>query len=221
MAFGKTIFAGTPQEGLLRSLDSGRNWQPIAQSQFRYVRSLAVLDGSIYAGTDTQGVFVSADNGNTWYAHSSGLPALSQVFTMTVHRGSLYAGLYRKGLYKLDPQLKIWSKVGEVVPLALASTGEGLIAGHNPGGIHLLKEPNRNWTPAKLPYGPQLGNAPVWELAARPRLTLAGVAAYIYRSLDQGNTWTPLEQGIPAGATGIAFLINDNVALTAASIPLR
>jgi photosystem II stability/assembly factor-like uncharacterized protein len=218
---GNNVFAGTDKSGLLRSTDNGLHWQPIAQSQFRYVRSLVAHNGVLYAGTDTQGVYASTDNGDTWQPLSSGLPAQAQVFSMTTHQGALYAGLYRNGLYRLDPQLKIWTKVGNVVPLALASSGDALFAGHNPGGIQQKTEASTTWSSAKLPYAPNLGNAPVWELAATKRLALAGVAANIYRSTDHGNTWTTIEKGIPPGMTGIAFLIHNNLALAAGSAPLR
>lgn len=220
-AQGANIFAGTDKDGLLRSTDGGQHWQPIAQGRVRYVRSLATQEGTIYAGTDNQGVFASVDNGANWQPTSSGLPPHAQIFSLVVHRGALYAGLYRNGLYKLDPQLKIWTKQSDVVPLALASSGDTLYAGHNPGGIHQRNEANPTWTQAKLPFAAQLGNAPVWEMSANKRLALAGVAAYIYRSTDQGRTWTPTENGIPTGMTGIAFLLHNNLALAAGSEPLR
>lgn len=220
-ALGNHVFAGTDQMGLLRSNDSGLHWQSIARSQFRYVRSLAAHEGVVYAGTDAQGVYASSDQGQSWQPLSSGLPQHSQIFSMVVHQGALHAALYRNGLYRLEPQLKIWTKVGNVVPLALASSGNALFAGLNPGGIRQTNEANRVWSVAKLPFAPNLGQSPVWELAASNRLVLAGVSSYIYRSLDQGRTWTPIENGIPAGATGIAFLTNPKLALAGVNLLLR
>ncbi len=217
---GNHVFAGTDQAGLLRSGDSGLHWQPTA-APFRYARSLAAHQGVVYAGTDAQGVFASTDNGRTWQPLSSGLPQQSQIFSMVFHRGALHAALYRNGLFKLEPQLKIWTKVGNVLPLALASSGETLLSGHNPGGIHQTNEANAGWSAANLPFAPNLGNAPVWELAANNRLALAGVSSYIYRSRDHGRTWSPIENGIPLGATGIAFLTNPKLALAGVSLPSR
>jgi photosystem II stability/assembly factor-like uncharacterized protein len=219
-ASGANVYAGTDHGGLLRSNDSGLHWQ-LSAAPFRYVRSLAAHQGIVYAGTDSQGVFASADNGHTWQPLSSGLPQQSQIFSMVVHNGALHAALYRNGLYRFEARLKIWTKVGNLVPLALASSGRALFAGHNPGGIYQTNEPDANWVVARLPYAPNLGNAPVWELAANNYLALAGVSSYIYRSIDHGQTWTAIQNGIPLGASGIAFLTNPRLALAGVSLPSK
>jgi len=63
-----TIYAGTQGDGVLRSTNRGKSWQP-AGMQGQVVKSLAVSPhqpGTIYAGTKPAYLFVSRDGGQTW-----------------------------------------------------------------------------------------------------------------------------------------------------------
>jgi hypothetical protein len=212
-------YAGATDTGLLRSLDHGAHWQLIAQLQFRYVRSLVADKTGIYSGTGAQGIFHRGDNGATWTRLSQGLPLKAQIFSMVVHQGVVHAALYRQGLYILDPQRKIWTRTGEVVPLALASSGVALIAGQNPGGIYTRHDPGNPWMAAKVLNMPLLDRAPVWALAAHKSVALAGIGPYLYRSTNYGGAWLPVERGIPTGATAIAFDLSDANFLAVLSQP--
>ena len=62
------VYAGTQGNGVLRSEDWGKTWQP-AGMEGRVVKSLAVSAseaGTLYAGTRPPAVFVSHDAGETW-----------------------------------------------------------------------------------------------------------------------------------------------------------
>jgi hypothetical protein len=62
------VYAGTQGEGVLRSNDRGKTWQP-AGLPGKIVKSLAVSrlePGTIYAGTRPALMYVSRDGGDTW-----------------------------------------------------------------------------------------------------------------------------------------------------------
>jgi len=62
------VYAGTRENGALRSNDSGQTWQPAGLAD-RVVKSLAVSraqPGTIYAGTKPPMLFVSRDGGASW-----------------------------------------------------------------------------------------------------------------------------------------------------------
>jgi hypothetical protein len=62
------VFAGTHEEGVLRSEDAGRTWRPAGMAG-RVVKSLAVDPasvGTLYAGTKPASVFVTTDDGESW-----------------------------------------------------------------------------------------------------------------------------------------------------------
>lgn len=214
---GNQIYAGADTGVILTSRDHGASWTAHANLPFRKVRSLLAYNGSLYVGTDAQGVFVSTTEGRSWTARNQGLPPGAQIFALAANRGALFAGLYSKGLYTLDPHTSSWRKVANVAPLVLTATGSELIAGHNPGGIFHSADNGLSWTHAAIPPSPTLGNAPVWEAAATSKLALAGVAAGVYHSIDQGRSWTPAAAGLPNGSAGIAFHIMDGYLLAAVS----
>ena len=62
------VYAGTQGNGVFRSGDRGRTWQP-AGMQGRVVKSLAVSPhepGVLFAGTKPACIFISRDGGATW-----------------------------------------------------------------------------------------------------------------------------------------------------------
>lgn len=193
------VYAGTARHGLLTSAD-GQQWLSLTTFPSTHVRSLATDGVTVYAGTDAQGVFASRDAGQTWRSLAPGLPAQAQIFALAVHQGRLFAALYAKGLYVWSNR---WAKVGMVQPLALASNGDTLVAGHNPGGIYWSADGGATWS---AHGGAVPRQAPVWELAPG----LAGAASGLYYSEDGGRTWT-----LAFERPGIAFLVSEGLALAA------
>jgi photosystem II stability/assembly factor-like uncharacterized protein len=62
------IYAGTQGNGVLRSKDGGRTWQPAGLGG-KIVKSLAVSPhdpGTIYAGTKPAAIYLSIDGGSSW-----------------------------------------------------------------------------------------------------------------------------------------------------------
>jgi photosystem II stability/assembly factor-like uncharacterized protein len=62
------LYAGTQGNGVLRSNDKGKSWQPAGMPR-QIVKSVAVSShqpGTVYAGTKPAYLFVSRDSGQTW-----------------------------------------------------------------------------------------------------------------------------------------------------------
>lgn len=218
---GDRVFAGTDADAILVSSDGGATWVVQDGLPFRKIRSLLAHDGALYAGSDAQGVFVSRDAGQSWTSMSQGLPGGAQIFSMADINGSIFAGLYSKGLYAWEDRGLSWRKVGTVVPLVLASTGETLLAGHNPGGIFRSDDSGQTWGKGEIAPSADLGNAPVWEAGAGPELALAGVSSRIYRSRDHGRTWSAAVAGLPNGSSGIAFHVTKMYVLAGVAVPAK
>ena len=207
---GARIYAGTDRAGVLVSADEGATWTPSPGFPAQKVRSLMADGQTLYAGTEADGVWVLSPTG--WAARREGLPAQAQIFTMAMARGRLFAGLYGRGLYSWSGSQ--WTKAGAVQPLVLASAGETLMAGHNPGGTFWSDDGGATWTASVgLP-----GNAPVWEAGSGGGLMLAGVADGIYYSEDRGHRWTRARTGLPASSPGVSFLVRGDFALTGALV---
>jgi len=224
------VYAGTDGKGILVSSDRGMNWYANSSFTAKKVRCLFGQDGKLYAGTDAEGVIVSTDGGQSWTRLQQGLPAHAQIFTMSMVKGRLFAGLYSKGLYVWNEHEHNWAKVGAVSPLALASIGDTLVAGHNPGGIYWSEDLGATWSrgsassvdrlmPGLLDKTRALSlDAPVWELRADDDLVFAGASAGIYYSEDRGSTWVHAQVGLPAESPGVALLLKRNFVLAATII---
>lgn len=225
-AAGKKVFAGTDGRGLLESSDGGISWIQNEALASRKVRTILGHGEEIYAGTDADGVFVSNDGGRNWQHLQQGLPPQAQVFALARVKDRVFAGLYSKGLYTWEENEQRWHKTGSVSPLVLATAGETLVAGHNPGGIYTSGDLGATWIKAgassagdftsPVSDGGELpGDAPVWELAADSKLAVAGAGSGIYYSIDKGRSWIRARHGLPEEKPGIAFLVREDFVLAA------
>ena len=109
------IFAGT-DNGIFRSQDAGKNWQPQGVSDGlsdRVVNALVIVEVagniSIFAGTDN-GVFRSQDNGNNWVEINNGL-ANTKVTSLLTDENYIFAGT-ENGIYRSENQGESWEDKG-------------------------------------------------------------------------------------------------------------
>jgi photosystem II stability/assembly factor-like uncharacterized protein len=63
-----TLYVGTSDEGLYKSVDGGRSWDGLSGIEHPRVTAVAVspVDGAVYAGTEPSALFVSRDGGGSW-----------------------------------------------------------------------------------------------------------------------------------------------------------
>ena len=63
-----TVYVGTSDEGLFKSLDGGESWERLSGIAHPRVTAVAIspVDGTLYAGTEPSSLFVSRDGGKSW-----------------------------------------------------------------------------------------------------------------------------------------------------------
>ena len=63
-----TLYVGTTDEGLFKSVDGGKSWHGLSGIEHLRVTAVAVspVDGAVYAGTEPSALFVSRDGGGSW-----------------------------------------------------------------------------------------------------------------------------------------------------------
>jgi photosystem II stability/assembly factor-like uncharacterized protein len=187
--------------GLWETKNNGTTFYPLFDNQI--VMSIGDISvdwktQTIYIGTGENnssrssysglGVYKSTNNGKTWEylglpeSHHIGRIVVSPVDTSTIlvaALGHLYSENKERGIYKTTDGGKTWKQT--------------LFVNENAGGIDLLYNPNK----------PNEWYAAIWERTRRAwDFTESGKGSGIYKSVDNGTTWTLIStttSGFPTG----------------------
>ena len=195
-----TYFAGYTGGGVWRTDDAGINWRNISDGFFKSssIGAIAVAPSDpnvIYVGsgefavrgqssTYGDGVYRSTDQGRTW--SRIGLATSRQISAVRVHpsnpdyayvavQGDRWKGTTDRGIYRTTDGGKSWT--------------------------HLLKGENATSGAVDLsmdPTNPRILYAAFWDHQRLPWMVRSGGAGSgIWKSLDGGDSWTRLTDGLP------------------------
>ena len=204
------FYFGAANGGVWKSIDGGRVWEPIFDSQpVASIGAIAVAPSApdvVYVGTGEStlrdsagfgnGVYKSTDAGKSW-THL-GLDGTQHIGKIAVDPrdpdvvfvaaiGHLYASNEERGLFRSRDGGKSWEKV--------------LFKGPDVGAVEVVIDPTNS----------QVVYAGLWNTRRPPWFTYSptnGAGGGIYKSVDGGSTWTQLTAGLPRegiGRTGIAI----------------
>lgn len=204
-----TYFAGYTGGGLWRTDDAGNSWRNISDGFFKSssIGAIAVAPSDpnvIYVGTGEHairgqsstygdGMYRSTDQGRTWTR--IGLAQSRQISAVRVHptnpdlvyvavQGDRWKGTSDRGVYRSTDGGKTWTL--------------------------LLKGDNATTGPSDLsmdPTNPRILYAAMWDHQRMPWMVRSGGAGSgIWKSVDGGDTWTRLADGLPKlmGKIGVA-----------------
>ncbi|HEY8176210.1 MAG TPA: hypothetical protein VIF32_10975 [Gemmatimonadaceae bacterium] len=203
------FYFGAVNGGVWKTIDAGRVWTPIFDSQpVASIGAIAVAPSApdvVYVGSGEStlrdsvgygnGMYKSMDAGKTW-THI-GLDETQHIGKIAVDPrnpnvlfvaaiGHLYAPNAERGVFKSTDGGKSWKKI--------------LYKDENVGAVEVVIDP----TNSRVVY------AGLWNTRRPPWFTYAptnGPGGGIYKSVDGGNTWRQLTAGLPKdgiGRTGIA-----------------
>ena len=199
-----TFYFGSVGGGLWKSYNSGRTWAPIFDDQdVASIGAVGVAPSNpdtVYVGTGEadmrsqitygDGMYKSTDGGKTW--KHIGLKNTRQIGRVAVDPknpnivfvaalGHVYGPNPDRGLFRSKDGGTTWEKV--------------LFKNENVGAIDVSIDP----TDSKIVY------ATLWN-TRRPPWSIYppsyGPGGGIFKSTDGGNTWKPLENGIPVEGQG-------------------
>ncbi|MGB1204884.1 MAG: VPS10 domain-containing protein [Chitinophagales bacterium] len=205
-----TIYIAAASGGIFKTKNKGKTWKPMFDDQL----SLSIGDIGIsksnpeilYVGTgeanagggsityDGIGIFKSTDEGENW-THI-GLEKTRNIGRIIVHpsnpdivyaaaMGSLFANNQERGVFKSIDGGKSWQ--------------QSLYISDSTGCVDLAIHPS----------APNIVYAAMWERIRRPnKRQYGGNSCGIYRSVDNGNTWIELTNGLPnedIGRIGLAL----------------
>ena len=197
------FYFGAVNGGVWKSVDAGRVWTPIFDSQ--NVASIGALGiapsapDTLYVGTGEStlrdsagygnGVYKTTDGGKSWthlgLADTQHIGKIAvdphdptRVFVAAI--GHLYAANDERGVFRSLDGGKTWKKV---------------LGDANVGAVDVVIDPSN----------PQVIYAGLWNTRRPPWFTYAptnGPGGGIFKSTDGGNTWKRLSNGLPTGVIG-------------------
>jgi len=204
------FYFGSVNGGGWKSVDAGRVWTPVFDSQpVASIGALSVAPSApdvVYVGSGEStlrdsmgygnGVYKSTDAGNTW-AHL-GLDATHHIGRVAIHPknpdvvfvaaiGQLYAPNADRGVFRSRDGGKSWQKV--------------LFKNNDVGAVDVAIDP----------ANPNVVYACLWNTRRPPWYTYGpsnGPGGGIFKSTDGGSTWAQLTKGLPPegiGRSGIAI----------------
>jgi photosystem II stability/assembly factor-like uncharacterized protein len=187
--------------GLWRTENRGGSWTPLFDRESSMtIGDIAIADAdarTIYVGTGENnssrssyagtGVFKTTDGGKTWAnvglhdSHHVGRIVVDRANPEVLHvaaAGHLYTENAERGVYRSGDGGRTWERV--------------LHVDDRTGAIDVVQHPAR----------PEVLYAATWERARTAANFLeSGPGSGIWRSTDNGRTWSRLAGGLPAGAT--------------------
>ena len=191
--------------GILRSIDGGRQWQPLPVRQDAMGMSAATGGSLIIAGHLVfQG---SQDGGATWAPIEADLPSLDiHSFARSLSDPArMWAYLAEGGVYESRDGGQRWAEVydGHVMNLTATQSGTAdvLLGVESIVGLVRSDDGGMTWRPVGDPPV-----APVISLASTRdgRVLVVGGIDGVYRSDDAGSSWRQILRSKPVLALAIA-----------------
>lgn len=201
------------------STDSGGTFRRIAFTPFSaYLATLSCDQGGIlYAGNPSSGVYRSLDGGFTWTECDSGLNNKDISVIAVDPNREVWLGT-DKGLYHSNDLGETWQQIGpemsdlQVTAFFHARNGV-MLAGTWQNGVYASSDSGRTWVHGSL-------SCPIRALTSTGPDTFFAATNYlpcsIYRSIDNGLSWTEVDSGldmvrdIAASSSGDIFVGTDD-----------
>ena len=205
-----TYYMGTTGGGVWKTIDAGQHWENISDGYFQMgsVGAIAVSESNpniVYVGmgehaprgvmtSHGDGVYKSNDAGKTWV--HLGLEKTQHISRIVVHpsnpeilwvaaQGALHGPSIDRGIYKSTDGGKSWKKTLYINTLSGAS--ELSIDKNNPDILY----------------------AALWEHIRKPwKVVSGGVGSGLYKSIDGGQSWKTIHQGLPKEKGKMAIAVS-------------
>ena len=226
---GTNIFVGTTNDGVYYSPDEGATWvQRNGSSPITEVLSLVANGSDLYAGTKggfmsgTSGIYKSTDYGLTWSdVTPSGIQSGTYFSALVINGSDIFAGcgglgnvpIYKSPLSGINAASWTPYNTGFSNSLirSLASSGANILAGTYGDGVWISAANNANWSSTS---GMSTNADYIHSLSVSGSNVFAGnisgATPVLYRSTDNGLTWTPSSTSVFAGKPVYAIIHDGN-----------
>jgi len=198
------IYAGTTTFGLYASYDDGNEWDPLnVGMENMEVSAVVSHNGYLYAGTFGYGVYTSTDGGQTWL-EPQGVDNMA-VTAMVVNDPYVFAGTIDNGIYRSSDNGVTWESAvtGFSSIMAMCVNNNNVFA--SIWGYTIKTSDNgETWS-----YVESLEGAGIFSYYSEDNVIIAGSVNEIFKSTDNGNTFTGIGINIPYSLVNI-YAIESN-----------
>ncbi|MBS1791232.1 MAG: hypothetical protein JST85_26205 [Acidobacteria bacterium] len=188
---------------------NNNQWRPLAPIEGGTINALLEKDGVVYAGTSTRGIFTSSDNGKTWRSANNGLGNLV-INGLGTMAGNLLAAT-DSGIYRSSDGGQNWTLAGlkNQRLFCFAVTNAGVFAGSDFSRVYRSNDNGQSWVERGRI---SIFGFPTTALAQVGETLIAGTGFGVFRSTNQGQSWTQITTGLPnAGYVEVGtLLVNGN-----------
>lgn len=193
------IFAGTEEDGIYVSTDSGEGWSPSNTGFTSHIdiRTFTHHGEFIFTGTENgHGAYRSGDGGESWTPVNNSIED-GPIWTMTTDGTYLYAAGEGLGVLRSSDHGNAWSRFDEGLGgddvHSLLFKDEWLYAGTLSDGVYRSSDHGETWLAANN----GIAQTWVWCLATSADYLFAGTdGAGILRSGDRGESWVEVNTGL-------------------------
>lgn len=204
---GRTLFAGMDGDGIYRSDNHGRRWEPanegLPEGFWPFV--IKAIGGKIYLGSIDSGAAVSSDGGASWQVIKD-FPADAAFFDFAPVGNAILAASYGTGVYRSTDNGNSWQPfnngMGSDFINDFLVTRQQVLAATD-DGLFRLRADGTGWEEIRSYTEAAGGSNGLASAGGVIYSTTFG--AGIWASSDQGTTWRPMNDGIP---TNRAFYLS-------------
>lgn len=203
------IYIGAYQDKkgrVFRSQDAGESWEEVyVVSREKFAVFAVAVDrydpSIIYMGTAQGGFLKSTDYGKSWEIIKWFDDVISDIVINPQDTRTVYVATFKKGIYKTNDKGNTWQSFEEalkefrqakkVEKLVIDPKRPNILYAGSEYGLLTSKDGGESWQEVDIIMPSQ--SEPVLSLAVENQNSdhlYYGAGSILYRSLDQGNSWT-------------------------------
>ncbi|MBM2840235.1 MAG: hypothetical protein HW412_763, partial [Bacteroidetes bacterium] len=214
------IYAATYVGGVFRTTDTGNTWVQIYNDTLIFDPRVIALNstGHIFIGTSIQGFFRSTNSGISWQKLNNALSTRNVRALLVLTNGDILAGCFPGGIYRSTDNGTTFTTINngltntDVISLATKMSNGYLFAATYGGGVFRSTNAGAGWSAINngIPSPLQMD----WVGVSPSGDIYAIKGPFMYRSTNDGDSWTNVTVPATAAYAEIAFAPNAMYAAT-------